>query len=101
MAIERILLTGAAGNLGRVLRRQLRGRFALVRLSDIGEMAPAEAGEEVVRCDLSDGAATQRLCAGIVESGPILPFLSNIDDRGILGAIESAAKRLREADAAA
>ncbi len=65
MTIQRILLTGAAGNLGRVLRAQLRGRFALVRVSDIGEMAPVEAGEEVVRCDLSDAEATQRLCTGI------------------------------------
>src|SRR5437763_1429394 len=65
MAIQRLLLTGAAGNLGRVLRRRLRGRFALLRVSDIGEMAPAEAGEEVVRCDLSDPAATRHLCAGI------------------------------------
>jgi uronate dehydrogenase len=65
MAIERILLTGAAGNLGRVLRRQLRGRFSLLRVSDIGEMVVAEAGEEVVRCDLSNAEATKRLCTGI------------------------------------
>jgi len=39
--------------------------------------------------------------AGIAETGPILPFLSNIADPAILGAIEGAAKRLREADAAA
>ena len=39
--------------------------------------------------------------AGIAETGPILPLLSNIEDPAIVGAIETAAKRLREADAAA
>jgi dihydrodipicolinate synthase/N-acetylneuraminate lyase len=38
--------------------------------------------------------------AGIAESGPMLPFLSNIDDPEILRAIEAAARRLRDADAA-
>jgi dihydrodipicolinate synthase/N-acetylneuraminate lyase len=38
--------------------------------------------------------------AGIAESGPMLPFLSNIDDPEILRAIEAATRRLREADAA-
>jgi 4-hydroxy-tetrahydrodipicolinate synthase len=38
--------------------------------------------------------------AGIAETGPMLPFLSNIDSPEILRAIEAAARRLREADAA-
>ena len=38
--------------------------------------------------------------AGIAETGPILPFLSNIDAPETLKAIEAAARRLREADAA-
>ena len=65
MAIQRLLITGAAGNLGRVLRERLRGSFPVLRLSDRDEMAPAETGEEVVRCDLSDAEATQRLCDGV------------------------------------
>src|SRR5512147_1972829 len=65
MSHHRILITGAAGNLGRVLRERLRGSFPVLRLSDRAEMAPAEAGEEVVRCDLADAEATQRLCAGV------------------------------------
>jgi uronate dehydrogenase len=86
MAIQKLLLTGAAGNLGRVLRERLRGRFALLRVSDIGEMAPAEAGEEVVRCDLGDTEATRRLCAGI---DAILHFGAQSTEapwRAILGA---------------
>jgi uronate dehydrogenase len=62
MAIGRLLITGAAGNLGRVLRARLAGAFPRLRLSDIAEMAPAGAGEEVVRCDLGDGEATAALC---------------------------------------
>ena len=65
MTIERLLITGAAGNLGRMLRQRLRGALPVVRLSDREEMAPAEAGEEVVRCDLADAAATKRLCEGV------------------------------------
>ena len=38
--------------------------------------------------------------AGIAKTGPMLPFLSNIDAPDILRAIETAARRLREADAA-
>jgi uronate dehydrogenase len=65
MALQRILITGAAGNLGRVLRQRLRGSFPVLRLSDRDEMAPAEPGEEVVRCDLADAEATKRLCEGV------------------------------------
>jgi 4-hydroxy-tetrahydrodipicolinate synthase len=39
--------------------------------------------------------------AGIAETGPVLPFLSNIDDPEILRTIEAAARLLREADAGA
>jgi uronate dehydrogenase len=65
MAIQRLLITGAAGNLGRVLRQCLRGSFPAIRLSDRDEMAPAGPGEEVVRCDLTDAEATARLCEGV------------------------------------
>jgi 4-hydroxy-tetrahydrodipicolinate synthase len=36
--------------------------------------------------------------AGIAETGPIQPFLSNIDDRNVLEAIEREAQHLRRAD---
>jgi uronate dehydrogenase len=65
MALQRVLITGAAGNLGRVLRQRLRGSFPVLRLSDRDEMPPAEAGEEVVRCDLADAEAVKRLCEGV------------------------------------
>lgn len=62
---KRILLTGAAGGLGRVLRERIGAWADVVRLSDIGEMDPARAGEEVVKCDLSDKAAVLKLMEGV------------------------------------
>lgn len=63
--IEQILVTGAAGQLGRTVRGALRGRYGLVRLTDLAEMEPAGEGEEVVRCDLADGEGVSQLCEGI------------------------------------
>jgi 4-hydroxy-tetrahydrodipicolinate synthase len=39
--------------------------------------------------------------AGICDTGPMLPFLSNIDDKAVLGAIEAAASRLLAAERSA
>ena len=54
---QRLLLTGAAGNLGQVLRERLKPWTEVVRLSDIGDLGAAAAGEEIVACDLADKAA--------------------------------------------
>lgn len=62
---ESLLITGAAGSLGRELRRRFQGKFARLRLSDIAPMAPAGPGEEVVVADLADEAAVADLCEGI------------------------------------
>ncbi|BFO55926.1 NAD-dependent epimerase/dehydratase family protein [Acidovorax sacchari] len=62
---QRLLLTGAAGGLGHVLRERVRPFAEIVRLSDIAEMEPARDGsEEVVVCDLADKAAVDALVAG-------------------------------------
>ena len=65
MAGKRILITGAGGNIGRVLRQQFRGEYALLRLGDIREQAAAGPGEEVVELDVRDPAALDRAMAGI------------------------------------
>jgi uronate dehydrogenase len=65
MTVSRILITGAAGALGRQMRTRLAGKYALVRLSDIVEMAPAGPGEETVVADLADAAAVAKICEGI------------------------------------
>lgn len=70
--MKRILLTGASGNLGRELREKLSGWVDVLRLSDIAEMAPARAGEEVQQCDLADFDAVKALvadCDGIIHLG--------------------------------
>ncbi|SMF79857.1 uronate dehydrogenase [Tistlia consotensis] len=70
--MNRLLITGAAGGLGRILRDKLAGYAPLLRLSDIAELGAAGPGEEVVPCDLADAAAVDRLvegCDGIVHLG--------------------------------
>ena len=54
--MNRILITGAAGNIGRTLREGLRGRYPVLRLSDIAPMDAARAGEEIAPADLTDFA---------------------------------------------
>ncbi|AOJ82336.1 NAD-dependent dehydratase [Burkholderia savannae] len=61
----RILLTGAAGGLGRVLRERLRRYADAVRVSDIAPLGDARPGEESARCDLSDAAAVDALVRGV------------------------------------
>ncbi|MGB0086737.1 MAG: NAD(P)-dependent oxidoreductase [Rhodomicrobiaceae bacterium] len=72
--MQRILITGAAGALGRLLRKDLAGYAPTLRLSDIAELGQAQAGEETVTCDLADTAAVLRLVEGcdfIVHLGGI------------------------------
>jgi len=65
LSFGRLLLTGAAGGLGRVLRPRLRSRCTLLRVSDVVAMEPAAVGEEVVEAALEDRAAVQALLQGM------------------------------------
>lgn len=98
-AVDRVLLTGAAGGLGKVLRETLRPYAKVLRLSDISPMAPAAGPhEEVVPCDLADKAAVNTLCEGvdaIVHFGGISverPFEEVLDAniRGVFHIYEAA-----------
>ena len=62
---NRLLLTGAAGGLGRSLRAPLKALTQMLRLSDLAAIAGAQDGEEIVYCDLADGAAVQALLEGV------------------------------------
>jgi uronate dehydrogenase len=62
---KRILLTGAAGGLGKVLRDRIKPWAEVVRLSDVADMGEAREGEEIVRCDLADKAAVLALMEGV------------------------------------
>jgi uronate dehydrogenase len=62
--MNRVLVTGAAGGIGRMIRPLLRGVYPSLRLSDVVDIEP-QAGEEFVKADLSDMAAVERICAGV------------------------------------
>ena len=57
----RILITGAAGSLGRRLRPGLAHLASKIRLADRVDMGNAAPHEEIVQCDLSDPEITQAL----------------------------------------
>ena len=59
-----LLMTGAAGGLGRAMRSRLKANCEVLRLSDISEVSAAQAGEEVVQADLADASAVHALVAG-------------------------------------
>ena len=72
--IDRLLLTGAAGGLGKVLRQSLQPFARTLRLSDIANLCEAGPGEEVVPCDLADKAAVDALvksCDAVVHLGGV------------------------------
>jgi uronate dehydrogenase len=62
---KRLLLTGAAGGLGKVLRDRIKPWADVVRLSDLADLGPAREGEEIVQCDLADRAGVIALMEGV------------------------------------
>ena len=63
--MKNILITGAAGQIGKVLRAGLKGRYRLIRCLDLGVQAPATAGEEVIQGDIRDLAVLDQAMSGI------------------------------------
>ncbi len=61
----KVLITGAAGAIGSTLRTGLAGRYALLRLSDRGELGAAGTGEELAPADLGDYEAVLAAMRGI------------------------------------
>ena len=76
--MDRVLITGAAGGIGRMIRPLLRGVYPSIRLSDIVDIEP-EAGEEFVKADLADLARLERICAGV--DGVIHLGASSVEDQ--------------------
>jgi uronate dehydrogenase len=62
---NRLLLTGAGGGLGRMLREQVKPWATTLRISDVADLGEAKAGEEIVRCDLADSAAVLAMMEGV------------------------------------
>lgn len=72
--MKRLLITGAAGRIGSLMRTRLASLADTLRLSDIVDLGEAAPNEELVPCDLSDPDATDALvegCDGIVHLGGI------------------------------
>ena len=63
---RRLLLTGAAGNLGRELRPRLKTYCDILRLSHRSEMGEAGTGEEI-------------MVAGLEDAGAVLGLLKDVD----------------------
>jgi uronate dehydrogenase len=63
--MKRILIIGAAGQIGIALRQGLRGSYPLIRLVDVAPLGTAEKGEEVLTADIRDLAAMEKATAGI------------------------------------
>ena len=81
---HRLLLTGAAGGLGKVLRSRLKPWCTLLRLSDIADLGTAAAGEELQPAALENAQAVQALLdsvdavvhlGGVSVEGPFEPIL--------------------------
>ena len=65
LRFKRLLLTGAAGNLGQVLRPRLKAYCDVLRVSDIQALGSAAAGEEVQVLDLADASGVKALLEGV------------------------------------
>jgi uronate dehydrogenase len=96
--INRLLLTGAAGGLGKVLRPRMADMARVVRVSDIADLGEAAPHEEAVRCDLGDFDGMVDLLVGVDAvvhlggmsiDGPFEPIL-NANIRGMYNLYEGA-----------
>ncbi len=72
--MHRVLITGAAGGIGRSMRETLRGVYPVLRVSDRVPLLPAYDGEEVDQTELADMGSVERMvegCDGIIHFGGI------------------------------
>ncbi|MET0748899.1 MAG: NAD(P)-dependent oxidoreductase [Rhizobium sp.] len=72
--MKRLLVTGAAGGLGRAMRQRLAPMADVIRYSDIVDLGEAASHEELVRCDLGDSDGVDKLvegCDAILHLGGI------------------------------
>ena len=65
LRFKRLLLTGAAGGLGRVLRPRLKAYCEVLRLSDLADLGRPAEGEELRQLPLQDAAAVHQLLDGV------------------------------------
>ena len=58
---KRLLLTGASGGLGTLLRKEIAPMAEVMRLTNRHDMGEAGPNEEIVLCDLADKEAVMEL----------------------------------------
>jgi uronate dehydrogenase len=63
--MKNILLTGANGRIGKVLRQGLRGVYEKLRVSDVTPLGAANPGEDMQYADLTDPQEAERVMEGI------------------------------------
>jgi uronate dehydrogenase len=67
--MHRVLITGAAGRIGTILREGLRSRFDELRLLDISALGSVQPGEELVTADVRDLSAMVEAMEGVDAVG--------------------------------
>lgn len=81
---HRILMTGAAGGLGKAMRELLKGNCSVLRLSDRLDFGPAAENEEMMLADLADAEAVLAMMqdvdavihfGGVSVESPFAPIL--------------------------
>ncbi|MES2980569.1 MAG: NAD(P)-dependent oxidoreductase [Pseudomonadota bacterium] len=97
---DKLLLTGAAGGLGKALRERLKANCNVLRLSDRVAFGPGGQDEEIVLADLADAAAVDAMVRGVEAivhmggvsvEGPFGPILQG-NILGVYNLYESARK---------
>ncbi len=63
--MKRVLLTGAAGGVGGMIRPLLAAQYPEVVLSDIKEVTGLAKNETFIPCELSDPASVEKICEGV------------------------------------
>ncbi len=95
---DRILLTGAAGGLGKVLRPRLAKHAKILRVSDLNALDNEDFNEEIELGDLGDFDTVRRIIQGVDAivhlgglslDGPFEPIL-NANIRGVYNLYEAA-----------
>lgn len=80
--MHRLLITGAAGGLGSMLREKMAGYAQVLRLSDLDGLGEARASEELMPCDLADAEAVNQLVDGC-------DFIIHLGGKSIEGTFEN------------
>ena len=89
---ENVVITGAAGSVGRILRAHWGDRYRL-RLADLRPVEGREAHEDFLQTDISDAAQMLQACAGIdvvvhlaADPSPVAEFCDSLLQRNVIGA---------------